>query len=112
MWELKPFGKGYELDYKFITNGKTYHEIKDLWVYDLKSERWICFSLESNGNYKIFYGVFTSNNKLLWYSFEVFNPEKILERFREDFITPDVFILNYIIEGKVSKAWTFYRIKS
>lgn len=100
IWDLKPFGKGYELYYKNIANGKTIYEIKDLWAFDSKSDKWICFSLEGSGIYKMYYGKFISSNKFNWDRYDIANPEKTLgiwgftfypqsERRKFDFIDPN-----------------------
>ena len=34
IWDLHPFGKGYELDYKWYANDKLYFQIKDFWVFE------------------------------------------------------------------------------
>ena len=111
IWDVKPFGKGYELHMKRMYKEETKYEIKDLWGFDSKSETWITFSLRSRGGYSTYYGKFISNNEFYWDEFDITNPEKILGRFNVDFTKPDKFTLIGIIDGKESFVWTFYRIK-
>jgi hypothetical protein len=111
IWELKPFSKGYELDYKFLTKGQIYYEIKDFWVFDTKLEKWICFSLQQNGTYDIFYGTFTSSNNFIWDRFDLSNPEKLLDKWGNDFTGSDTFTLYRIIKGSKSDVQTFFRVK-
>ena len=110
IWDLKPFGKGYELDYKNIANGKSIYEIKDLWVFDSKSEKWICFSLEGSGIYNMFYGKFISSNKFTWDSFDIANPEKILDIWGFTFYPQSEGSKFDFIAPNSPTVLTFYRV--
>ena len=110
IWDLKPFGKGYELDYKNKANGKTIYEIKDLWVFDSKSEKWICFSLEGSGIYNMYYGKFISSNKFNWDRYDIANPEKILDIWGFTFYPQsEVRKFDFVAPNSPTEL-TFYRV--
>ena len=111
-WKVKSFGKGYELNYKFLAKGKPWIEIRHLWGYDSKLDKWVCYSLQTHKkDYALFYARFVTNNEFIWDQFFIPVTEYEPEKYCIEIISPEKFILYTFINGIKSDGMTFNRTK-
>jgi hypothetical protein len=111
-WDFKPFGNnGYELYYSFTYKGKTFFGVRDLWGYDSKTDRWICFSLQTVEEYKLFYGKFISYNKMVIEKFSINGKVDKPECYIQEVISEDDFIGYPNAEGTKQVLFKMERMK-
>jgi hypothetical protein len=111
-WKVKSFAKGYELNYKFLAKGKPYIEIRDLWGFDSKSDKWVCFSLQTHKkDYALFYAKFVTSNEFIWDQFFITDTEAVSEKYCIEIVSSDKFILYTMINGTKTNGQTFNRTK-
>jgi hypothetical protein len=111
-WDFRPFGNnGYELNYTFTAKGKTFFDVRDLWGFDTVSDRWICFSLQTADEYKLFYGKFISSDKMVIERFYINGQKGNSESYIQEIISEDEFIGYPNIEGEKRVVFTMRRIK-
>lgn len=112
-WEIKSNGTGLECNFKYVTKDKTIFEGKQLWTYDKKVDKFILSSLTNgmdSGSSSLW---FTSNNKCIIISYsDTSNPEKASFKMETEFKSPDMFVQNTIVNNKIIKTFSFYRVKN
>jgi hypothetical protein len=111
-WEVRLFGSGLEGNIKYVTNGKTINEGKQLLGYDKSTDKFIDAELIKGKEINIFSLWFISENKCViqLYS-DISNPEKATFREELEFKTPDLFLETIKINNKPDKTYAFTRIK-
>jgi hypothetical protein len=111
LYEIKPYGTGFEGLMKFFANGKEYGEQKRLCGYDENLDKYIIAILE-----KEWFGInvdwFTSNNKVevVKYS-DISNPDKASWKVEVEFKSPDMYAETLFIDKKDVWSATFTRVK-
>jgi len=111
IWKIKPYGDGFEMHYQFTTKGESYREVKQLVGFDPEFENFVTYTLFPSGQYILFYGKFTSENKSYVEVKGQTDPEKVLSRSEYEFKTADVFTVTRIFGNYGAKPGTYYRIK-
>jgi hypothetical protein len=109
----KSLYNGVETYYKTETKGKIIFEEKSLLGYDKKTDKLIECSIDNSSPYIGVYAAwFTSKNKMEEVLLEdITNPDKAILRMTFEFISPDVFVLTYRENNKVTNKHTFHREK-
>lgn len=111
IWEIKPYGNGFEACYKFITEGETYREVKQLSGFDREREKFTTFTLFTSGGFVVFTGKFTSENQFYSEARDFENPEKIMSKKEYEFKNTDTFTVTRIFGGYGARPGTYTRIK-
>jgi hypothetical protein len=111
IWEIKAYGNGLEMHYKFTTKGKTYREVKQLVGFDTNFENFVTYTLFPSGLYILFSGRFISDKKSYVEVKDKMNPEKVLSRGEYEFKTTDMFTVTRIFGNYGAKPGNYYRIK-
>ena len=111
-WDSKLFGNGLEGYFKYVTNGKTVIEGKQLWGYDETTDKFN-FSDMIKGVGNIFYLTwFTTKNKAEIITInDINNPENAKLKWEMLLKSPDMFLYNTIINGQLAKSDTYIRVK-
>lgn len=111
VWEIKPYGEGLEMHYRFTANGETYREVKQLTGFDSNFETFLTYTLFPSGHYILFSGKFTSEKKSYVEVKDPVNPENVLSRSEYDFKTADMFTVTRIFGNYGARPGTYYRIR-
>jgi hypothetical protein len=110
--ESKSYGTGIELDFKYVTKGKTYSEAKLLWGYDKKVDKYIIAQITKGMDIEFWAVWFVEKNKyiMLPYS-DITNPDKASFKWEGEFKSPDMFVETTILDNKSVKTDTYTRVK-
>jgi hypothetical protein len=111
IWEIKPYGNGFEGYYKFTTKGEPYREVKQLSGFTPDRETFATFTLFPGGGFIVFTGKFTSRNQLYSEARDFDNPEKVLSKKEYEFIDADTFTVTRVFGGLGARPGTYHRIK-
>jgi hypothetical protein len=110
--EIKPFGTGLESNYNTLTKGKILEEMKQLYGYDKKIDKYVIAELLKGNDIEIFALWFISTTKyIVTYYSDIANPEKASFKIEGEFKSPNVFEQTWIINGKPLKTVPITRIK-
>lgn len=111
-WDIKYNGTGLECSYKYVAKDKMIFEGKQLWNYDKKVDKFI-LSPVTNGMDSGSSGLwFTSPDKcIIIQSSYISNPEKATFKLETEFKSPEMFIQKTIVNNKILKTVTYYRVK-
>lgn len=111
-WDVRLFGHGLEGNIKYITNGKTINEGKQLLGYDKSIDKFIDAELIKGKEINIFALWFISKNKCVIYLYsDISNPERATFKEELEFKTPDLFLETIIVNNKPDKTYAFTRVK-
>ena len=111
-WEVRLFGSGLEGNIKYVTNGETINEGKQLLGYDESTDKFIDAELIKGKEINIFVLWFISKNKCVIYFYsDISNPERATFKEELEFKTPDLFLETIKINNKPDKTYAFTRIK-
>jgi hypothetical protein len=112
LWEAKLFGTGIEGYWKYGTKGKILYEMKQLWGYDKKIDKYFEANLGKGEDIEILETWFISNNKYIVIPYsDIANPDNPSFKIEGEFKSPNVFAQTWIINGKPRKPDTYTRIK-
>jgi hypothetical protein len=104
-------GTGMEGAIKIITKGKTVQQGKAIIGYDKKIDKIIETDLMEGSDIMLYALWFTSKNTCTEIPYEyISNPEKAPVTWQYEIKSPDVFVWNYIENGKTTTTYTFQRI--
>lgn len=110
--EIKPFGTGLEVYWKYVTNGKIVTEAKELFGYDKKIDKYVAAYLEKGTDIQLVALWFISNNKFIrTYYNDIENPDKSSFKAEGEIIPPNIYKETIIINGKPLNTITGTRIK-
>ena len=117
IWEIIPFGKGYEAIGNWKAKGETYSTIKSVFGFADKMKKVNMFHLYQGGIITRALGEFVSENKIVM-EFLNFDHSNILAKWESSFSTPDKFKITYNwkggaetwIDAKVTE-YNFIRVK-
>ena len=111
-WDAKPYGTGLECSYKFVSNGKTVKEGKQLWGYDTKIDKYAATSLLKGMDLEVDVYWFTSKNRCnaLLYN-DISNPEGVSLKWVIEFKSPDMFLETVTEINKPIRTITYTRIR-
>ena len=111
-WDVRLFGSGLEGNIKYVTNGKTINEGKQLLGYDKSADKFIDAELIKGKEINIFALWFISKNKCVIHLYrDISNPEGATFKEELEFKTPDLFLETIKIKNKPDKTYAFTRIK-
>jgi hypothetical protein len=111
-WDLKSYGVGMEGNFRIATKDKTLMEGKQLWGYDKNLDKWISAQMMKGVTIQLYAHWFTSENKWTTITYEnISNPDKVLEKWYMEFISPDVLTNSWIQNNKPAIVKTFTRLK-
>jgi len=111
-WDVRLFGSGLEGNIKYVTNGKTINEGKQLLGYDKNIDKFIDVELINGKNINLFALWFISENKCVIHLYnDISNPEKATFKEELEFKTPDLFLETIKINNKPDKTYAFIRVK-
>jgi hypothetical protein len=112
VWDAKSYGTGLECNYKFVSNGRTVKEGKQLWGYDTKLDKYIATSLPKGMDLEIDVYWFTSKNRCeaLIYS-DIPHPEGASLKWVIEFKSPDMFLETVTEINKPVRTITYNRVK-
>ena len=113
--EFKSYGNGgMEFNLKSVAQGKIWLEIKQLWGYDNKSDKFIVAGLmKDNPNITLEASWFTTKNTWEQVPFEfVSNPKLASSKVTFEFKSPDSVVRNQIVNNKTVVTETYTRVKN
>jgi len=109
---IAPFGTGFTCDFRTVVKNKTISEMKELYGYDSKLDKYVAASLEKGKDIEIWALWFTSNTKYEGVHFvDVSNPDKAKIRLEGEIKSSDECLQTAFIDGVVAGAEDFKRIK-
>ena len=111
IWEIKPYGNGFEANYQMTTKGKTYREVKQLSGFTTDREKFTTFTLFSHGRFIVFVGQFTSGNQFWSEARDFDHLDQALSRKEYEFIDADTFTVTRIFGGLGARPGTYHRVK-
>jgi hypothetical protein len=90
IWEMIPYGYGFDARLKYVTNGKTVREGKGLYGYDKNLDKIVEAGITKGKDIGVYVMWFVSETKwiLIQYN-DLSNPEKALFRMEGEFKSPD-----------------------
>lgn len=110
--ETKHYGAAFTEKVYYLVKGKKSHEYIDNYTYDPTLGKVKGFLVYSNGNSATWLGAFTSENKLICYITDNFNPDKVLGKLEIVFESPKVMdITSYDKEGRKTQEFNFHKVK-
>jgi hypothetical protein len=111
-FDTKPYGTGFECNYKHVTKGKTVMEGKDLWGYDKRIDKYLWAEVTKGSDIEIRVIWFITNNKyeVIQYS-DISNPEKASWKIEGEFKSPEMTVETTIVNNKTVKTETWIRVK-
>jgi hypothetical protein len=111
-YDAKSYGTGLEGNLRFVTNGKTYTEGKQLMGYDKSSDKLIQSQMLKGRNIGCYAYYFITNKKyeIIPYS-DISNPEKAPWKCEGEFTSPDTYVETTIVKNKPPEIVTFTRVK-
>ena len=98
IWEIIPFGKGYEAIGNWKAKGETYSTTKSVFGFANKMKKVNMFHLYQGGDITRALGEFVSENKIVM-EFLNFDHSMILAKWESSFSTPDKFKITYNWKG-------------
>ena len=110
IWQIKPYGNGFEATYQMTTGGETYSEVKQLSGFMPDRETFTTFTLFPSGGFIVFVGKFTSGNQFYSEARDFGNLEKVLSRKVYEIKNADTFIVTRIFGGYGARPGTYHRI--
>jgi hypothetical protein len=111
-WDAIPFGTGFDITYKFVTNGKIFLEGRQLRGYVKKIDKCIMADITKGEGIDITAFWFTSKNKGVNIPYDdISNPDKAIWKAEWEYKTPDLYLETPIINNKPGKTATWTRIK-
>lgn len=113
--EFKSYGNGgLELNLKSVTQGKIWLEMKQLWGYDKKSDKYVAAGLmKDNPEITLEAAWFTTKNTWEQIPFEfVSKPEQATSKVTFEFKSPDQVVRNQIVNNKSVGTETYTRVKN
>ena len=111
-WNAKPYGTGFEVDYKTSTKGNLIMEAKQLFGYDKKTDKCLAANMIKGLDIEMWALWFISNKnfELMPYS-DISNPEKAIMKVKGEFKSPDVYVETIIVNNKPVKTYTYTLMK-
>ena len=111
-FDTKPYGTGFECNYKHVTKGKTVMEGKDLWGYDKRIDKYLWAEVTKGSDIEIRVIWFITNNKyeVIQYS-DISNPEKASWKIEGEFKSPNLIVETIIINNKPVRTDTWIQVK-
>ncbi|HUX97871.1 MAG TPA: hypothetical protein VMV47_19220 [Bacteroidales bacterium] len=109
VWEMIPYGTGFEARLKYITQGKTVKEGKGLYGYDQTLDKIVEAGITKGKDIGVFVMWFITDSKFMLIPFnDLANPEKAVFKMEGQFKPPDILIETTIIDNKTvkTKTWT------
>ena len=112
LWEFKPFGTGMECNVKYTTKGQVFRELKSLYGYDRKTDKFIAPGIVKGMDMEIFAIWFLEEKKyeIIYYS-DILNPEKASVKSIGEIKSPDILVVTKMINNKPVSALTYNRVK-
>lgn len=113
--EFKSYGNGgLEFNLKSVTQGKIWLEMKQLWGYDKKNDKFVAAGLmKDNPEITLEAAWFTTKNTWEQIPFEfVSKPEQATSKVTFEFKSPDQVVRNQIVNNKSVGTETYTRVKN
>lgn len=112
IWEVKPYGRGFECSFKYVTKEKICAEGKQLWGYDKSIDKCLISEMFKGMDIMIYATWFISKDKceMLPYS-DISNPEKASLKVVSELKSPDSFLQTTFVNNKPVKVDTYTRVK-
>lgn len=104
IWEMIPYGSGFEAKLKYVTKGKTVKEGQGLYGYDIKLDKIIEAGITKGKDIGVYAMWFVSETKwkLIPYA-DLENPEKALFSMEGEFKSQDTLVETNFENGKAVK---------
>ncbi len=111
-WDAKAFGTGLECTDKIYAKDKLISEERELWGYDSKLDKFVGADLVKGKDIEIWVIWSTSNTKFeSVHLSDISNPDKASIRAEGEFKSPDAYLNNIFMNGKVVLTYNFKRVK-
>src|SRR5664280_700047 len=111
-WDAKAFGTGLECTDKTYAKDKLISEERELWGYDSKLDKFLGADLVKVKDIEIWLICFTSNTKFeSVHLSDISNPDKATVKAEGEVKSPDAYLNNFIMNGKVVLTYNFKRVK-
>ena len=109
---IEPFGTGFTCYIKTVAKNITISEMKELYGYDSKIDRYVAASLEKGKDIEIYALWFKSDTKYEGVHLsDVSNPDKASIKFEGEIKSKDECLQTILINGKVAVIEDYKRIK-
>ena len=112
LWNFKSYGTGLDCYITYVTNGKIFKEVRSLYGYDKKVDKFIAASMVKGKDLEIFAIWFLSNRnyEIIYYS-DISNPDKASIKNEGEINSSDKLIVTKIINNKPVSTLTYTRVK-
>ena len=112
LWEVKPFGTGFDCYFQYVSNGKMFMDGKQLWGYDMTNDKFIMSEMIKGMDNQIYAWDFITKTKCRITKFsEMMYPDNAKLRWEVEFKSPDAFEQYYIYNNKLTKTMKSHRVK-
>lgn len=104
IWEVKPYGTGFDCYFKYVANGKMFMEGKQLWGYDMTTDKFLMSEMIKGMDNQFYSWDFLSKNKCRITKFDdMLYPDRAKLRWEVEFISPNSFEQHFIFNDKITK---------
>jgi hypothetical protein len=111
-WDAKPFGNGFNVDYKIITKGILLSEAKQLFGYDRKADKCIGAGMVKGMDIEIWALWFTSGKNFIIMPYsDLPAPEKVIMKVIGEFKSPDIYTETVIVNNSPVKTYSYMLMK-
>jgi hypothetical protein len=111
-WDFKSYGTGLECFVRYVTGGKIFREVKSIYGYDKRVDKFIAASMVKGMDLEIFAVWFLSNKDYEIISYgDISNPEKAFIKNEGEIDTPDKLIVTKIVNNRPVSTLTYNRVK-
>jgi hypothetical protein len=109
-WDFRSFGTGLECYVKYVTGGKIISEVKSLYGYDRRVDKFISALMIKGMDIGLFALWFTSgtNYVIIYYS-DLNNPEGAIIKTRGEFKSPYMIVVTKFVNDKPVSSLTYTR---
>ena len=112
LWDMEPWGTGFEAGLKYVTKGKVVKEGKGLYGYDSSIDKIVEAGITKGKDIGVYVMWFITESKFVLIPFnDLANPEKASFRMEGEFRPPDILIEIDFKENKAVKTKTWKNTK-
>lgn len=112
LWDVKPYGSGFDCYFKYVTNGKPIMEGKQMWEYDKATDRYTLAEVIKDTELKMYASYFVTNSKCIMTELsDVMHPESARKKWEVEIKSPQSMVQNYLVANKLKKSFSYQRVK-
>ncbi|MDP4224354.1 MAG: hypothetical protein Q8868_13690 [Bacteroidota bacterium] len=109
-WEFRSFGTGIDSNIKYVTGGRIVSEVKALYGYDKRIDKFISALMVKGMDIGLFALWFLSETKyeIIFYN-DLANPEAAYIKTRGEFKSPDLIVVTKFVNDRPASSLTYTR---